>query len=73
MATVKVKIEYCDLENDRGGTTPGVVATCESCGHEECSFGQQAKSVRRCLALLSENCPESEENFYQASGGEDKD
>lgn len=73
MDIVPVKVEFCDIDNERGGTTPGVVTTCTECGHEVSSFGQQAKSVRRCLALLREECPIGEKNFYVAEKGEDKD
>jgi hypothetical protein len=42
----------------------GVVATCGKCGHEAESFGTSEASVRRCLALLREECPRGEGNFY---------
>lgn len=70
---VEVDIEYDDLDNERGGTTPGVRAICTECDDEAEAFGTSGRSVRRCLALLRENCSLGEENFYVASRGEDED
>lgn len=61
---VECEVVQLDLDNDRGGTTPGVSATCSRCDHCETSFGTGDKSVRRCLVLLKENCPEGETNYY---------
>jgi hypothetical protein len=38
--------------------------TCSRCDHQTESFGTSGASIRRCLALLREECPEDEENFY---------
>ena len=64
MARVECEVEETDLDNDRGGTTPGVTATCTECGHTTESFGTGESSVKRCLALMREECPELEKNFY---------
>ncbi len=56
-------IEYVQLEGDYG-EIDGVQATCEQCSHCTESFGTSDTSVRRCLALLNEECPELENNFY---------
>lgn len=72
MAKVECDVEYDDIENDSGNLVPGVVVSCTECEHAEEAYGQTAKSVRRCLALLRENCPEGQENYYVASGGEDE-
>ena len=68
----------CDVQedqvlNDNGRPMDGVIVTCTKCDHEEESCGTSARSVRRCLALMGENCPLGEENFYAATGGEDND
>ncbi len=64
---VECKVEEVDLIKENGRTTPGVVVTCGQCGHQTESFGQKENSIKRCLALLREECPEnSEENFYVA-------
>lgn len=66
MAKVECEVEETDLDNGRGGTTPGVKVTCGECGHCEQSFGTERKSVLRCIMLLKENCPEGKSNFYVA-------
>ena len=35
-----------------------------SCQHTTESFGTGEKSVKRCLVLMRQECPEGEENFY---------
>jgi hypothetical protein len=42
----------------------GVVAVCSRCGAESESFGTSGASVRRSLAMLREECPNGEYNFY---------
>lgn len=64
MERVDCEIEEVDLESEDGRSVPGIRATCSQCGHETESFGTSDKSVRRCLALMREECPEGEENFY---------
>ena len=71
MAEIECEVEYVDLENDRGGTTPGVRVTCGECGHSTESFGTKAVSLRRCLVMLKEECPEEKRNFYTADEGEE--
>ena len=64
MAKIACEVERTEISKD-GRTGKGVVVTCGECGHCEESFGQEEKSVKRCLALLRENCPEgAENNFY---------
>jgi hypothetical protein len=69
--TVVCEIDETELENDEGYPVDGVVATCTKCGHETESFGTEAGSVRRCLALMREECPRGECNYYVAENGED--
>lgn len=57
----KVDCEVFDAEIEG---RPGVVASCTRCGHETQSYGQEEASVKRCLALLREECPNGESNFY---------
>jgi len=64
MARVEVTIEEVMLENEDGRDQPGVRAECERCNHVVESFGRGDNSRRRCLAVLREECPENEENFY---------
>jgi len=70
---VKVRcwIDEVELENDEGRPVDGVEATCSRCQHSTQSFGTGSASVRRCLVLLREECPEGESNFYYAEDAED--
>lgn len=63
---VRCEIEERDVQNENGRVMPGVAATCSRCGHETESCGTGQASVRRCLALLREECPNGESNFYVA-------
>ncbi len=65
-ATVRVPcdIGYVELENEDGYEVEGVCATCPRCGHETESYGTSGASVRRCLVLLREECPNDDRNYY---------
>lgn len=67
MAEVLCEVAYVELENDNGIEVDGVEATCMACGHTTESFGDSDRSVKRCLALMREECPEGENNFYVES------
>ncbi len=64
MKKIKCKVEEVELESESGNTIPGVRVTCSKCDHSTESFGTGEKSIKRCLVLLREECPEGEENFY---------
>lgn len=68
---VRCEIEEVELDGDYG-SVDGVQATCGRCGHCTESFGTGDASVRRCLTLLREECPQGESNFYVAENGEDE-
>jgi hypothetical protein len=57
-------IGYDEIENDEGHFIEGVAAICSRCGHLTESFGNSECSIRRCLALMRDECPEDESNFY---------
>jgi len=58
----------CEIELDGDhGTVPGIRATCTRCGNETESFGTGENSIRRCLALMWEECPAEENNYYAPS------
>jgi hypothetical protein len=64
--TMKV---HCDifheaLTDSHGHTHGGIVAECSSCGHITESFGTTEASIRRCFALMREQCPRGLNNFY---------
>lgn len=67
---VECEVDYVELENDDGRDVEGVRVTCGRCGHETESFGTSSASVRRCLVLLREECPESGNHFYVAEDDE---
>ena len=62
---VECSIEEVELENDRGFMVEGVCATCSRCDHQVESFGTGEASRLRCLAVMREECPEGERNFYE--------
>lgn len=64
--TIECEVEYCnDIEDEYGVPRRGVKVTCSECGHTAESFGQSKKSINRCLALLHEECPNNEDNWYE--------
>jgi hypothetical protein len=65
MAKVEVTIEEVTLKNDSGRALPGVRAECVRCGYVVESFGTGDGSRRRCLAVMRDDCPELEVNYYE--------
>ncbi len=65
MAKIKCDIEEITLEGDYDNEVPGIMATCSKCGHSTESYGTSESSIKRCLALMNEECPEGEDNFYE--------
>ena len=61
---VDISEERVEGEHVGDGTLPGIVARCTRCDHVTESWGTTERSVRRCLALMREECPEGETNFY---------
>ena len=57
-------VETVELETDSGKMIPGVRVRCTKCDHTTESFGTGENSIKRCLALMREECEEGEENFY---------
>lgn len=53
----------CEIRSDGNG---GVIAACTECDYETQSKGETDRSVKRCLALMREQCPKNQENFYVA-------
>ncbi len=72
MSRVECEVDFIELEGSNG-PVDGVVVTCGRCGHEVQSFGTTGASVRRCMALLGNACPEGEDNYYVADDGSDED
>lgn len=64
MSKVEVEVEEVELDGDDGRSVDGVVATCSRCDHQTESYGTSGASVRRCLVLMRDECPNAENNFY---------
>lgn len=64
---VAASIDSVEIENEDGVVIDSTQATCSRCGYETESYGDSAASVRRCLALLREECPKRQSNFYVES------
>lgn len=62
--SVGVTFEEVTLVNDSNREQAGVQATCSQCQHQVEAYGTGDASRRRCLALMREECPEGEENWY---------
>lgn len=62
--TVTCVVDYTYAENEGGNEQECVVVECSECEHSERSWGHGDKSVRRCLVLMGQNCPEGADNFY---------
>ena len=58
---VPCTVEYRELQGEHG-MIDGVVVTCSRCEKQTESFGTTDASVKRCFALLREDC--DERNFY---------
>jgi hypothetical protein len=70
LAKIECEIEEVLLENDHGLEIESIRATCSKCGHIVESFGTSGRSVKRCLVLMKEECPEGEENYYVDQEGD---
>lgn len=66
MPKVECQVEEVILENDEGREVEGVQLTCSECDHQTESFGTTQRSINRCLALMREECPNGQENYYVA-------
>ena len=64
MARIECEITYTVGENEKGFDQEITRAYCTRCGNETVSYGHGKLSVKRCLALMNEQCPRGENNFY---------
>jgi len=69
---VEATADETELEGDHG-LVKGLVVTCDRCGHEVEVFGVSDASARRGGAMLAEECPKGERNFYVVDEGEGGD
>ncbi len=63
---IYLSFEEVTLDGDYG-PVDGLIATCTNCGHEVEVFGTEESSVERAAALMREECPKNEKNFYDIS------
>lgn len=68
MARITIHMSDEELDGDYG-TVEGVAAECSRCGHRTESFGRSEASAARCAALMREECPRGEKNFYVENRG----
>jgi len=73
MAEVNCEVEHLELPNDDDNLVPSTRVTCTKCGHVTESFGQRGRSLRRCLALMGEECPGDAKNYYTTEEVVDED
>jgi len=64
MARVETTVEEVELEGSDYQPVGGLTVTCTKCGHEVEVFGTHDASRRRAGAMLAEERPEGERNFY---------
>lgn len=64
MARIKCQITETTLEGEYGNDVESVTATCSKCGHTTESYGTEESSIKRCLALMNDECPKGENNYY---------
>jgi len=67
---VPCTVEETTLQGDHGGDVPSVIVECSRCGHSTESFGTGEASIRRCLVLLRQECPNDEDNWYYDEDGQ---
>jgi hypothetical protein len=67
---VQCYIDEIELEGDHGAVL-STKATCSKCDHTTESYGTGGASIRRCLAIMREECPHNEENYYTGYGGDE--
>lgn len=60
---VKVEINQTDVDGDYG-SVDGICLVCTRCGHDVNVAGIGEASARRGAAMLHEECPMNENNFY---------
>lgn len=61
---VECSVEEVELDGDNGQPVESVRISCNRCGKVTESYGTTDRSVKRCLVLLRDDCPQNESNFY---------
>ena len=68
---VECEVSATTLVGDHGGDVDGVCVTCGRCNYTVEVYGTSSASVRRAMAMLRDECPEGESNFYFDADGDD--
>jgi hypothetical protein len=66
MIAISVTIDEIELDGDGGGggVIPGLLLTCDKCGHTVEVYGTSGVSARRGAIMLRDECPDGDDNFY---------
>ena len=72
VAQVDVEVEEIEVTSNSGRIVDGVRVTCGRCSHEVEVCGRTEASVKRGCAMLRDECPNGERNFYVAAMPETK-
>lgn len=69
----RIFCEVEEFEKHGDGRKPimCVMVTCTKCGHQTESYGTHERSVRRCMALMAQECPNYESNYYHTEREDD--
>jgi hypothetical protein len=65
------EVEEFEKHGDGRKPTMCVMVTCTKCGHQTESYGTHERSVRRCMALMAQECPNYESNYYHTEREDD--
>lgn len=64
MSRVHCDLDEMELEGETGRLIPSTKVTCSKCDHSAEVYGTSSASIRRGLAMLKEECPLDENNWY---------
>lgn len=70
-SAAKRRVVPCEAEDIVEDKIRSVAVYCTRCGHSVISYGRSDRSIRRCLALMREECPNDEANYYTCEEGEE--
>jgi hypothetical protein len=65
--TVDIEITETGGSDDPADGPAKLIAKCGRCNHEVSVYGHSERSRRRAAAMLREQCPEEENNYYRDS------
>lgn len=69
---VLCELQHIMLTNDKGLQIDSVRVSCSRCGYETETYGRGENSIMRCVAMLHDECPEEEDNFYEIDDESDQ-